>query len=67
MQSDIRRTDTWLSVGLAFVGGYGDAASFILAKTFTGHVSGNVVLGAIAIAARDWRATLGSLSAIVAF
>jgi uncharacterized membrane protein YoaK (UPF0700 family) len=67
VQSNIRQTDTWLSFGLAFVGGYGDAASFILAKTFTGHVSGNVVLGAIAIAARDWRATLGSLSAIVAF
>jgi uncharacterized membrane protein YoaK (UPF0700 family) len=67
MQSDIRQTDTWLSVGLAFVGGYGDAASFILAKTFTGHVTGNLVLGAIAVAARDWRAMLGSLSAIVAF
>jgi uncharacterized membrane protein YoaK (UPF0700 family) len=67
VQSNIRQTDTWLSFGLAFVGGYGDAASFILAKTFTGHVTGNVVLGAIAVAARDWRATLGSLSAIVAF
>jgi uncharacterized membrane protein YoaK (UPF0700 family) len=36
--------DRWLSFGLAFVGGYGDAASFILAKTFTGHVTGNLVL-----------------------
>ena len=35
------RQITWLSCGLAFVGGYGDAASFILAKTFTGHVTGN--------------------------
>jgi uncharacterized membrane protein YoaK (UPF0700 family) len=46
--SNIRQTDTWLSLGLAFVGGYGDAAGFVLAKTFTGHVTGNLVLGAIA-------------------
>jgi len=63
----IRLTDTWFSLGLAFVGGYGDAAGFVLAKTFTGHVTGNLVLGAIAVAAHDWRATLGHLSAIVTF
>lgn len=67
MPTDIRRTDVWLSFGLAFVGGYGDAASFVLAKTFTGHVTGNLVLGAIAVAAHDWRPMLGHLSAIVTF
>ena len=67
MLSNIRHADTWLSFGLAFVGGYGDAASFVLAKTFTGHVTGNLVLAAIAIAARDWRALLEHLSAIVTF
>jgi uncharacterized membrane protein YoaK (UPF0700 family) len=65
--SNIRQTDTWLSCGLAFVGGYGDAASFVLAKTFTGHVTGNLVLAAIAVAARDWRGVLKHLSAIVTF
>jgi uncharacterized membrane protein YoaK (UPF0700 family) len=65
--SNISQTDRWLSFGLAFVGGYGDAASFVLAKTFTGHVTGNLVLGAIAVAAHDWRAALGHLSAIVTF
>jgi len=65
--SNISQTDAWLSLGLAFVGGYGDAASFVLAKTFTGHVTGNLVLAAIAIASHDWRATLGHLSAIVTF
>jgi len=65
--TNIRLSDTWLSFGLAFVGGYGDAAGFVLAKTFTGHVTGNLVLGAIAVAAHDWRATLGHLSAIVTF
>ncbi len=67
MPSNIRQTDAWLSFGLAFVGGYGDAASFVLAKTFTGHVTGNLVLAAIAVAGRDWRAVLEHLSAIVTF
>jgi uncharacterized membrane protein YoaK (UPF0700 family) len=65
--TNIRQTDAWLSFGLAFVGGYGDAASFVLAKTFTGHVTGNLVLGAIAVATHDWRAVVGHLSAIVTF
>jgi uncharacterized membrane protein YoaK (UPF0700 family) len=65
--SNISQTDAWLSLGLAFVGGYGDAASFVLAKTFTGHVTGNLVLTAIAVAAHEWRAALGHLSAIVTF
>ena len=67
MFSNISQTDTWLSYGLAFVGGYGDAASFVLAKTFTGHVTGNLVLAAIAVSAHEWRAALGHLSAIVTF
>ena len=67
MLSNIRQTDAWLSFGLAFVGGYGDAASFVLAKTFTGHVTGNLVLAAIAVAVRNWRAVLEHLSAIATF
>lgn len=67
MPANIRQTDVWLSLGLALVGGYGDAASYVLAKSFTGHVTGNLVLGAIAVAARDWRAMFGPLSAIITF
>ena len=67
MRSNIHQNDTWVSFGLAFVGGYGDAASFVLAKTFTGHATGNLVLTAIAVAAHDWRAALEPLSAIVTF
>lgn len=63
MLSNISPSDALLSCGLAFVGGYGDAASFILAKSFTGHVTGNVVLGAIAIAPHQWRTALQHLSA----
>src|SRR5882724_3963974 len=65
--SNISQTDAWLSLGLAVVGGYGDAASFVLAKTFTGHVTGNLVLAAIAVAAHEWRVALVHLSAIVTF
>jgi len=64
---EINQTGMLMSLGLAFVGGYGDAASFILAKTFTGHVTGNLVLAAIAVAAHERRPALGHLSAIVTF
>lgn len=66
-KAETRQTDAWLPLGLAFVGGYGDAASFVLAKTFTGHVTGNLVLGAISVAARDWRSAFGHVSGIIAF
>jgi uncharacterized membrane protein YoaK (UPF0700 family) len=35
---------------LVAVGGYGDAASFVLVGCFTGHTTGNSVLAAIAVA-----------------
>ena len=34
---------------LVVVGGYGDAASFVLVRCFSGHVTGNTVLAAIAL------------------
>ena len=66
MTSDIR-PDKLLLFALAFVGGYGDAASMVLAKTFTGHVTGSLVLAAIALAAHEWRSLLVHLSAVVFF
>ncbi|MCU1298654.1 MAG: hypothetical protein JWO91_2932 [Acidobacteriaceae bacterium] len=66
MTSDIR-PDKLLSFALAFIGGYGDAASMVLAKTFTGHVTGSLVLAAIALAAHEWRALLVHLLAVVFF
>jgi uncharacterized membrane protein YoaK (UPF0700 family) len=59
--------DRWLTFGLAFVGGYGDAAGFILGKTFTGHVTGNLVLVAISLVARDGRSVFRQLLAIALF
>lgn len=44
------------AVFLAAVGGYGDAASFLLVHCFTGHVTGNTVLAAIGLTARGGHA-----------
>ncbi|MEJ2048048.1 MAG: YoaK family protein [Dehalococcoidia bacterium] len=62
-----QRNFTWLSCGLAFVGGYSDAASFILAQTFTGHVTGNFVLTAVSLASQDWLTFLRRILAIALF
>src|SRR5216684_7354297 len=59
--------DSWLSFGLAFVGGYCDAGGYVLAKTFTGHITGTLVLAAISLAGYDWRTLLRHLSAIALF
>lgn len=67
MASSDARVDKWFTFGLAFVGGYGDASGLVLAGTFTGHVTGNLVLVAVSIASLDGRAALGHLSAIVTF
>ena len=67
MNSDLNSPDRWLSFGLAFVGGFGDAAGFVLAKTFTGHITGSLVLGAITIAAHDRRGALEHFTATACF
>jgi len=67
MSTDIHPPDKWLSFGLAFVGGFGDAAGFVLAETFTGHITGSLVLGAIATVARDWPGALLHFSATACF
>jgi uncharacterized membrane protein YoaK (UPF0700 family) len=67
MTADTRPPEAWLYFALAVVGGYGDAASVVLAKTFTGHVTGSLVLAAIAIAAHQWSALMAHLSAVLFF
>ena len=57
----------WLYLAFAFVGGYGDAVSFVLAKTFTGHITGSLVLATIAIAAHVWSSLAVHLSAVLFF
>jgi uncharacterized membrane protein YoaK (UPF0700 family) len=67
MNSDVQPPDKWLSLGFALMGGYGDAAGFVLGKTFTGHVTGNLVLAPISLLAHDWRAASAHLSAVACF
>jgi uncharacterized membrane protein YoaK (UPF0700 family) len=59
--------EKWLYFAFAFVGGYGDAAAFVLAKTFTGHITGSLVLAAIAIAAHMWTSVAVHLSSVLFF
>ena len=65
--SENHQIDSWLSFGLAFVGGYCDAAGYVLARTFTGHITGALVLAAIGVAGHDWRTFLRQLLAIALF
>jgi len=65
--SENPQSDSWLSLGLAFVGGYCDAAGYVLAKTFTGHITGTLVLAAISVAGHDWRTLLRHVLAIALF
>jgi uncharacterized membrane protein YoaK (UPF0700 family) len=67
MTYDTQPPEPWLYFALAVVGGYGDAASVILAKTFTGHVTGSLILAAIAIAAHEWKSLAEHLSAVLFF
>jgi porin len=65
--TETQRSDSWLSFELAFVGGYCDAAGYVLAKTFTGHITGTLVLAAISLAGRNWGTFLRHLLAIALF
>ena len=56
-----------ISIALAFIGGYADASSFLLARTFTGHLTGNCVLAAVSAASKDWYLTLDRLLAVIVF
>lgn len=61
------RGETWFSFGLAFVGGYCDAAGYVLAQTFTGHITGALVLAAINLAGENWPGLVRNVLAIAFF
>ena len=56
-----------ISIGLAFIGGYADASSYLLAGAFTGHLMGNCVLAAVSAASKEWSLTLDRLLAVIVF
>src|SRR5215469_9227222 len=66
-QTSGRAIDPWLYLALSFVGGYGDAAGFVLARAFTGHATGTLVLGAVATAAGNLPEVLSHFSAVAVF
>src|ERR1700756_1177372 len=66
-ETDGRSTAFGISIGLAFVGGYADASSYLLARTFTGHLTGNSVLAAVSAASKEWYLTLDRLLAVNVF
>ncbi|HWY08475.1 MAG TPA: YoaK family protein [Candidatus Acidoferrales bacterium] len=54
-------------LAFAFVGGYGDTAGYLLANTFTGHITGAFVLSAISVAGGDWHTYFLCLAGIACF
>jgi uncharacterized membrane protein YoaK (UPF0700 family) len=56
-----------ISISLAFIGGYVDAASFLLANTFTGHLTGNCILAAVSAASKEWSLAVDRLLAVTVF
>jgi uncharacterized membrane protein YoaK (UPF0700 family) len=61
------KTDLWMTFGLLFVGGYCDAAGFILTHTFAGHFTGNLVLFGISLASHDFSYAVRELIALGTF
>jgi uncharacterized membrane protein YoaK (UPF0700 family) len=56
-----------ISISLAFVGGYADGASFLLANTFTGHLTGNCILAVVSAAGKEWHLAADRLLAVTVF
>ncbi len=65
--SIVKNRETWISLGLAFVGGYVDASSYLLAQTFTGHITGNSILAAVSLVNREWSVAMDRFLAIAVF
>ncbi len=51
----------------SFAGGYADASGYLIAHSFTGHVTGNLVLFVIAAVGRDFNGIAHTVTAIVIF
>ena len=52
---------------LAFVGGYADAASYLLTKSFTGPLTGNTVFLCLHLVQGAWREAVSNALAVAAF
>lgn len=54
-------------LAFAFLGGYADASGYVLTGTFTGHITGSLVLAAIGAASRDWHSLFLRLGGVTTF
>ena len=61
------RSQQAAAVAYALAGGYADATGYLLARTFTGHVTGNLVLLAVSLQHPQWREISHRIIAIVTF
>ena len=52
---------------LTFVGGFADAGSYVLVRSFTGHLTGNSVLFAVHLVNAQWLQATSCLIAVAAF
>jgi uncharacterized membrane protein YoaK (UPF0700 family) len=55
------------AIALACAGGYADAGSYLLAKSFTGHATGNTILAAVSLAQGDLPTFMRCFSGVVLF
>ncbi len=58
---------TALPIALSFSGGYADASSYLITSSFTGHITGNTILAALAVGSGDVHTLLIRLVAIACF
>ena len=63
----MQRGSIVVPLALALAGGYADAAGYLLAGCFTGHVTGNTVLFALSLADKDHHQVIVRLAAIFCF
>jgi len=56
-----------LPIALSFSGGYADASSYLIASSFTGHITGNTILAALAVGSGDVHTLIIRLVAIACF
>ncbi len=57
----------YLCLTLSIAGGFADAGSFVLVGSFTGHVTGNFLLFAIAVVGHQWPQALACVLAVSCF
>ena len=56
-----------VSLVLAFVGGFADAGSYVVVRSFTGHITGTLLLTAVNVTSGHWPEAFSCFLAVVCF